>query len=125
MKEKTFTIKGDQIKLSRNKVTSSIKGHVPEKIRRYYVSIEGKHYPIKQVLEAATNLPSAAFTTNYSYTILNSLGFEIKEESGYVCPDCGQKFKSGMSEKLLEVAIHVHDTTSDKHKLALKKKKRE
>ncbi len=122
MEENTFTIKGEQIKLSREKIVDSIKDHMPQKIRRYYVSIEGVHYPIKQVLEIATKLPPAAFTTNYSYTILNSLGFEIKEESGYVCPICGQTFKP-MSEKQLEISKRVHETTSDKHKSALRRKR--
>ena len=46
---------------------------------KYFVTLHGREYPIKQVLQLVTSLASPVFTAQYAYRILSRLGFEISE----------------------------------------------
>ena len=77
-----FTIKGKVYYITREDVINAIKDVEPDPLtgkRRYYVEINGKQYPIKQVLSLVTGLPRIAFTSMDAYRILTKLGFEVKE----------------------------------------------
>ena len=77
-----FTIKGKVYYITREDVINAIKDVEPDPLtgkRRYYVEINGKQYPIKQVLSLVTELPRIAFTSMDAYRILTKLGFEVKE----------------------------------------------
>jgi len=77
-----FTIRGKVYNITREDVINAVKDVEPEPIigkRKYYVEINGRQYPIKQVISLVTGLPRIAFTAMDAYRILTKLGFEIKE----------------------------------------------
>ena len=77
-----FTIGGKVYYVTREDVINAVKNVKPESLtgkRKYYVEINGKQYPIKQVLSLVTGLPRIAFTSMDAYRILTKLGFEVKE----------------------------------------------
>ena len=47
------------------------------RIRQFNASINGKQYPIKQVIRVVLRIPLMAFTSMDAYRLLNKLGFEI------------------------------------------------
>jgi len=76
-----FTIRGVVYDIERNDVLKTLKGVEPEPFTRrskYYVEVDGKKYPIKQVIGLVTGLPRVAFTAMDAYRILTRLGFEVK-----------------------------------------------
>jgi len=82
-----FTIRGKRFNIDKDDVINAVKDVEPEPLtgrRKYYVEINGKKYPIKQVISLVTGLPRIAFTAMDAYRILTKLGFEVKEieESG-------------------------------------------
>lgn len=73
-----FTIGGNKVTLTRKAVESSVRNVVPETVKKYSVRIADREYPIKQVLSAATKIPTAAFISTDAYRILTRLGFNVK-----------------------------------------------
>ncbi len=55
---------------------------VPDAIdgrHKYYVNIEGRHYPVKQLFELATGLHRTEFITQQANLNLTRLGFTVEE----------------------------------------------
>ena len=46
---------------------------------KYFVTLHGRQYPVKQVLQLVTGLAPLVFTSQYALSILPRLGFEISE----------------------------------------------
>lgn len=76
-----FVIRGRQFDLSREDIEASLKDIEPEGRSKYQVMINGKAYPIKQVLSRATCLAPIGFTSQDAYRILSRLGYEIKQST--------------------------------------------
>ena len=77
-----FTIGGKVYDITKKDIVNSVRNVEPEPFigrRKYYVEIDGKRYPIKQVLALVTGLPRIAFTAMDAYRVLTKLGFEVKE----------------------------------------------
>ena len=77
-----FTVRGKVFDISKEDVINAVRGVEPEPLigkRKYYVEIDGKEYPIKQVVGLVLGLPRIAFTAMDAYRILTKLGFEVKE----------------------------------------------
>jgi len=77
-----FTIRGRQFNIEKESIINAVKDVEPEPLtgkRKYYVEINGRKYPIKQVISLVTGLPKIAFTAMDAYRILTKLGFEVME----------------------------------------------
>jgi len=82
MEEMKFTIRGKIYDISAEDIINAVKNIEPEPFtgkRKYYIIIDNKRYPIKQVIGYTLKLPRAAFTAMDAYRILTKLGFEVKE----------------------------------------------
>ena len=76
-------IKGKTYKDNKEDVEKKLKGIQPEideKIK-YFVEIEEKQFPIKQVVSEGLGLLKPAFITQEAFAILQRLGFEIIKRS--------------------------------------------
>ena len=77
-----FTVRGKRFDIEKDDIINAAKDMEPEPLtgkRKYYIEINGKRYPIKQVISLVTGLPRIAFTAMDAYRILTKLGFEVKE----------------------------------------------
>jgi 5-methylcytosine-specific restriction protein B len=77
-----FVIGKRKVELSKEKVVEALKGLEPEPLRgraRYYVELDGKKYPVKQVMVAVTGLSKESFATDQAVKLLRALGFEVKD----------------------------------------------
>jgi hypothetical protein len=74
-----FTIGGHAIQLSKEDVERALDGVNPESIKKYWIVISGKEFPIKQALSVAAKIPPAAFISTDAYRVLSRLGFEVKQ----------------------------------------------
>lgn len=77
-----FTVRGKIYDITREDIIKAVEAVDPEPLigkRKYYVEINDKQYPIKQVVGLVLNLPRIAFTAMDAYRILIKLGFEVKE----------------------------------------------
>ncbi len=72
-----FRLAGLQYTLERAEVEERLQHVEPKAIDTYYVSVNGKNYPPKQVMAVALNKPLASFTTMEAIRVLKNLGFEL------------------------------------------------
>ncbi len=72
-----FTVNGKSYELSRQQVEETMNGVQPERIRQHVVEVDGRQYPIKQVLEAVLHLDKLDFNTQQARSILRRLGFTV------------------------------------------------
>ena len=71
------TVAGHAITLDAGQVVALMASRNPEVIRTHYVIIDGRRFPPKQVLAAATGLDRADFTTHQARAFLKRLGFAV------------------------------------------------
>jgi len=71
------TIRSKKYNITREVIERRMRGFEPEEGRVYFVEINGKEYPIKQVIKRVLNLPVAGFNTQDAYNILDRLNFKI------------------------------------------------
>jgi len=77
-----FNIFGEDHEITREKIIKSAEGTVPELIdgrHKYFVNLEGRRYPIKQLLAGAIDRNNSEFTAQYAQRILRKLGFTLEE----------------------------------------------
>jgi hypothetical protein len=77
-----FVIGKRKVELTKEKVVEVLRGLQPEPLRgraKYYVELDGKKYPVKQVMAAVTGLSKESFSTEQAVKVLKALGFEVKD----------------------------------------------
>ena len=77
-----FKIRGRQYELNQHDVLDAVRNVTPaisDNRHKYFVRLDGRTYPIKQVLQLVTRLSVAEFTAHTAYRVLSALGFEILE----------------------------------------------
>jgi hypothetical protein len=70
-----FTISAQDFELDREAVEKVVDGVLPDPVQEHYVVVRGRRYPPKQVIQCATGLDRADFTTHQARRILKRLGF--------------------------------------------------
>jgi len=73
-----FILNGKAYEKNREDVEREMAGIQPEVTRQYYVVINGKKYPPKQVLAKVLDLGRIEFTTMAAGNILQRLGFKLQ-----------------------------------------------
>jgi 5-methylcytosine-specific restriction protein B len=77
-----FVIGKRRVELTKEKVVEVLKGLEPEPLRgraRYYVELDGRKYPVKQVMVAVTGLSKESSSTEQAVKVLRALGFDVKD----------------------------------------------
>jgi hypothetical protein len=69
-------IKDEVYSISRNDVVAAAREEVPRRLNSYYVEVEGRRFPPKQLLRAATK-STADFVSATAVSALQKLGFEV------------------------------------------------
>jgi len=75
-----FTLRGKPFELGRDDILSAAEGLSPGRIQKYSVVANGKSFPIRQLVAAATGVPAIAITSQDAYRILQKFNFEIAIE---------------------------------------------
>ena len=70
-------ISGTFHEISRAPIEAKMAGAVPEVGRRYFATVGGRNFPVKQILSAVTGEPVVAIATNVAFSVLRKLGYEI------------------------------------------------
>lgn len=71
------TIRGKKYNITKEAIERRMRGFKPEEGRVYFVEINGKEYPIKQVIKRVFNLPMAGFNSQDAFGILTRLDYRI------------------------------------------------
>jgi 5-methylcytosine-specific restriction protein B len=77
-----FVIGRRRVELSKEKVVEVLRGLEPEPLRgraRYYVELDGRKYPVKQVMATVTGLSKESLSTEQAVKVLRALGFDVKD----------------------------------------------
>jgi 5-methylcytosine-specific restriction protein B len=77
-----FVIGKRRVELTKERVVEALKGLQSEPFRgraRYYIELEGKKYPVKQVIATVTGLSKESFATEQAVRVLKALGFKVKD----------------------------------------------
>lgn len=69
----TFTAYGKRYTLSNESIERALKGKTPEHIRKYYIQVNNKNWPLNQVINAAAGVPKAAIITSVAFNVLGKL----------------------------------------------------
>lgn len=72
-----FTIAGKRVILTRQKIESKMRGILPEQVRKHWVRLGGKRYPVKQVIAGTANLSRADINSHEAVRILKRLGLPV------------------------------------------------
>ena len=73
-----FILKGKAYELTKEEVERMMVGIQPETAWKYFIIINGKKFPPKQVIAKALNLGRVQFTTMAATNILERLGFKLQ-----------------------------------------------
>jgi 5-methylcytosine-specific restriction enzyme B len=76
----TFTLRGKNFEKRKDDFVKALKGLEPGRVKKYSTLINGKRYPIRQVLAAVTKLPAIAITSQDAYRVLEKVGFTVDTE---------------------------------------------
>jgi hypothetical protein len=96
-----FQLGGKRYRLSHDDVCNRVAFVPPRPTEKYFITINERPYPPKQVLELALRIPSANFTTAAANAILSRLGFEVQTA---VTQEVQSKTES---ERLFESYLHA------------------
>ena len=80
-----FVIRGREYEITKEEILERMRGVEPKEIRKYYVEVNGREYPIKQVISETLNVEPIAFTSMDAFGILSRLGFDVRSEGWEVC----------------------------------------
>ena len=72
----TIRIKDQLYSISRDDVIAAAKSETPRRLNSYFVEVEGRRFPPKQLLRAATKT-TTAFDSALAVRALQGLGFEV------------------------------------------------
>jgi len=75
-----FVIRGREYEITKEEILERMRGVEPKEIRKYYVEVNGREYPIKQVISETLNVELIAFTSMDAFGILSRLGFDVRSE---------------------------------------------
>ena len=82
-----FILRGEELEIDPKDVKAAVRTSSPEVIRKHYVEVDGKRFPLKQVLEEVLKkreyknnaFSRLDFTTLDARSILQRLGFTCGE----------------------------------------------
>jgi hypothetical protein len=104
-----FTLRGKTFEKERRDFFEAIVGQVPSRIQTYSTTINGRRYPIRQVVACATGLPAIAITSQDAYRILERFGFAIETQDGAIPATGGQvAAEAGAEASLGEPETRTH-----------------
>lgn len=72
-----ITIRSNKYDITSKKVLLALQNSDPQRITIYSVEIDGKQYPIKQIIAKTLKLSPMEFSSMRAYQILQDLGFKI------------------------------------------------
>ena len=75
--EITITIQGETYRVTRDDILRAAKSESPKRIKTYYVELNGKQYPVKQLLRVATGT-TKFFDSSCARSVLTKLHFDVK-----------------------------------------------
>lgn len=72
-----FILKGRVYLLDKGSIEKKMENIQPELVRQYYVEVNKRKYPPKQIISMTLGLGKVEFTTMDAVNILRRLGFDI------------------------------------------------
>jgi len=73
-----FVLGGEEFNLSKGEVEQALKHIGSDEVRKYYVEVHGRRYPVKQALAVAINRPTSRFISTDATRVLRHLGFQVE-----------------------------------------------
>jgi hypothetical protein len=77
MSEVEFTHRGERLRLTRQQVINALRDQTPQPIHTWWVEVEGRRFPVRQVLACATGIPQQDVRVETAMIWLERLGFRI------------------------------------------------
>ncbi|MGB6874522.1 MAG: hypothetical protein WBD87_00675 [Candidatus Acidiferrales bacterium] len=102
MQNHRFTLGGEEFELGRDDVERALRHVAPSQVRKYYVTVHGRQYPVKQAIAAATGLAADRFISTDAVRVLRNLGLNVERPGGVTNP-----VRTG-SELLFEEYLRSH-----------------
>jgi hypothetical protein len=75
-----FTLRGKDFDLGKDDISAAAKRLSPGRVQKYSAVVNGKRFPIRQLVSAATGVPTIEITSQDAYRILQKFGIDIAIE---------------------------------------------
>jgi len=120
MEANEFTLNGKRYRLTRDQVIAAMRNQIPGRIQVHGVDIEGRYFPVKQVLAQALQVPRSEFISTRAVELLRKVGLRVVDTdmNGQIEPARELGSSSATSGELrvrkaaLELAV-LHLSSSD------------
>jgi hypothetical protein len=76
----TIRLGGVDYQIDRKSFEARLASAQPESIRKYFVEIDGRKFPVKQAVSVGLGAPRASFGTSAAIHALAKLGYQTEEE---------------------------------------------
>lgn len=70
-------INGKEYDVTKEEVFEAARKLTPGEIKSYYIEVDGREYPIKQVVKEVLDLPAVSFTSADAYRFLLRVGIMV------------------------------------------------
>src|SRR6266478_106530 len=77
----SFVLAGKAYRTSRGEIEERLMYEHPKETDKYFVLVNNRPFPPKQIISAALGIPLSTFTTMAANVILTRLGFEVQEDN--------------------------------------------
>jgi hypothetical protein len=71
-------VRGRRFQLTREAVEAALRGVEPDPLRALCVEVNGRLYPVKQALQAATGADIAGFNSHQAWSTFERLGMRVE-----------------------------------------------
>jgi len=114
-----FTIDGSQYELTQESVRTALAFREPGTINTYSIEVDGRAFPVKQALAAATGLSHDDFQSPLARGILSELGFRVngtrdgKDDQAPTSSSARRQAIADAARPVLEAGLHQRPSVFD------------
>ncbi len=101
-----FIVGGEEHDLTKEQVTSAMRGVSSEPVQKHLVEVDGQVFPPKQVFATVTGRPRTSFTTMEAQRVLTRLGF-VCRRAGQLTVSTAASVADEESKERLTVEVRV------------------
>ncbi|MGY4770647.1 hypothetical protein ACXC9Q_27360 [Kribbella sp. CWNU-51] len=95
-----FTMDGEQFDLTADQVRARLASYEPADIKQHWVEVDGRRWPVKQVIAIATGVDKGRFVSGTARRHLRNMGF-VTSGDGEQLPSISRRRKGGFDPSTL------------------------
>lgn len=98
-----FRLNGEWFEVDPEIARVRILSSIPDPVQTHWVEVDGRRWPVKQALEAATGIPRGACISHRAVDLLSKLGFQTSEIPGRG-PSAPDRLEQAQAERRVPIS---------------------